>query len=62
MDRITRIETMEKKLNAALAAVHALDRALEDYAAVPKELMLLAEEDGTADDEHIAVFNHPAKH
>ncbi len=41
MDRITRIETMEKKLNAALAAVHALDRALEDYAAAQKDIRAL---------------------
>ncbi len=41
MDRITRIETMEKKLNSALSAVHAMDRALEDYAAARKNIRAL---------------------
>ena len=41
MDRITRIETMEKKLNAALAAVHTLDHALEEYEGVRKDIRAL---------------------
>ena len=31
VDRITRIEAMEKRLNSALAAVRALERALEEF-------------------------------
>ena len=41
MDRITRIKAMEKKLNAATAAVQALDRALEDYALVREDIRAL---------------------
>ena len=41
MDRIERIEAMEEKLNAALAAIGALERALEDYAAVREDVRAL---------------------
>ena len=41
MDRISRIETMEKKLDAASAVVRALDRALDDYAAAAEDIRAL---------------------
>ena len=41
MDRITRIRLMEEKLNSALAAVDAMDRALESYEAAQKDIRAL---------------------
>ncbi len=41
MDRIARIEAMEKKLDAAAAAVRALDLALDGYAAVREDIRAL---------------------
>ena len=41
MDRITRIRLMEEKLNSALAAVGAMDRALESYEAAQKDIRAL---------------------
>lgn len=41
MDRITRIRLMEEKLDSALAAVDAMDRALESYEAAQKDIRAL---------------------
>ena len=41
MDRISRIEEMEKKLDNAIGAVHALDRALDGYAAASEDIRAL---------------------
>ena len=41
MDRITRIRLMEEKLNSAIAAVDAMDRALESYEAAQKDIRAL---------------------
>ncbi len=43
MDQLTRIETMENKLDAAIAAVHALERALDEYAAAAEDIRELAD-------------------
>ena len=41
-DRIARIEAMEKRLNAALAAVRAMDEALDGYARAQEDIDALA--------------------
>lgn len=41
MDRISRITAMEEKLRSALAAVQALDQALEEYSAVQEDIAAL---------------------
>lgn len=41
MDRISRITAMEEKLRSAAAAVHALDRALEEYGAAQGDIRSL---------------------
>lgn len=41
MDRIGRIAAMEEKFCSALAAVHALDYALEEYSAVQEDIRIL---------------------
>ena len=41
-DRIARIEAMEKRLNAALAAVRAIDEALDGYARAQEDIDALA--------------------
>ena len=42
-EQIRRIEEMEKRLNASLSAVHALDRALEEYQAALEDMQILAD-------------------
>ena len=41
-DRIARIEAMEERLNAALAAVRAMDEALDGYACAQEDIDALA--------------------
>ena len=41
MDQLKRIEAMEKKLNAAVEAVRALERALDEYAAAAADIRAL---------------------
>ncbi len=41
-DRIARIEAMEERLNAALAAVRAMDEALDGYARAQEDIDALA--------------------
>lgn len=41
MDRITRIRKMENKFYSVLSAVHAMNRALEDYCAVQEDIQAL---------------------
>ena len=41
MDRITRIKTMEEKLDSALDAVHALESALDGYLAAQEDIRAL---------------------
>ncbi len=43
MEQIERIRAMEEKLNEALAAIGAMDRALEDYLAAQEDIRELEE-------------------